>query len=55
MPNKNRQIQYQPMYIGHCGYRSDSTIDRKHFSGIERGTNIRNPHASLATSNIHTG
>ena len=51
---KNRQIQYHPTYMGNCGYRSDSTIDRKHFTGIERANNLRTSHVN-STSNFNTG
>ena len=36
------------------GYRSDSTIDRKNFSGIHRASNLRASHVSR-TANFNTG
>ena len=36
------------------GYRSDSTIDRKNFSGIHRASNLRASHVSR-TTNFDTG
>ena len=36
------------------GYRSDSTIDRKNFSGIHRASNLRASHVSR-TANFDTG
>ena len=52
---QDRQMQYQPIYGGSCGYRSDSTIDRKHFTGIESVAHLRIPQGTLATSNFYTG
>lgn len=47
-------IQYQPTYMASTGYRSDSTIDRKNFSGIHRASNLRASHVSR-TANFDTG
>ena len=51
---KNRQIQYHPAHMGNCGYRSDSTIDRKHFTGVDRTNNLRTSHAN-SSSHFNTG
>ena len=38
------------------GYRSDSTIDRKQYSGIEERVNsLRNTQTPAQTSNYNTG
>ena len=51
---KNRQIQYHPAHMGNCGYRSDSTIDRKHFTGVDRTNNLRASHVN-SSSHFNTG